>query len=599
MKLIEWCKNNWMFVVVLGFLAFLNYLYLSPLESLPSPIYGGDYYYQLGQTNHFKFGGNPFESATILGALPGYFILYTIGAGLIAKLGFDAIAAHFIFSYIILLLGAIVFYTLVNKLFKSKVLGLVGVLVFFMADKFPILKYTTFAELLIMPLIILLLYNFIKDTSKRNILFLGIGYGLAGLTHSVSFIGSTFLIFFAFLWYGLRSKSNLKSKIMPYFIVAFVGGLIAMAYWAGPIFVYQGETSLHYNEWNNVDWSDSGIQFEFVKDVIKGGLFNFVGVFSAFISLFTLLGLVGLFLRRKTKEFGAESYIKFLLVSSLVITFHYLVTVNLFGIHFIPNRMSSMLLLPVWSLLFVYGVNFGFRFSKKFKLTKTQCVSLIILGLLAFQVSAYSSKSVGQWYTVGQTGLPEHIVDSSDYLISNGNINDVVLTTKELGFSINALSGRKLISVRRAQNDPFIDMDSRELDQAIILYGNNDVVRKSLLDKYSVDYVYWDSFWIQSEYTIDNSGRVISSFDPLFVFDSERNREILDKNGVKYILQNTWVDPSLRGENYQTFDLLLISPENYQSFETPWNSGLGKYLTEVFRSENDDRVLSKIYKVNL
>ena len=214
MKLIAWFKNNWMFIAVLGFLAFLNYLYLSPLESLPSPIYGGDYYYQLGQTNHFKFGGNPFESATILGALPGYFVLYTLGAGLIAKLGFDAIVAHFIFSYIILLLGAIVFYTLVNKLFKSKVLGIVGVLMFFMADKFPILKYTPFAELLIMPLIILLLYNFIKDTSKRNILFLGIGFGLAGLTHSISFIGSTFLIFFAFLWYGLRSNDKQVCIIM-------------------------------------------------------------------------------------------------------------------------------------------------------------------------------------------------------------------------------------------------------------------------------------------------------------------------------------------------------------------------------------------------
>ena len=49
MRLIEWCKQNWMFVGALGFLAALNYFYLSPLESLPSPLYGGDYYYQLGQ----------------------------------------------------------------------------------------------------------------------------------------------------------------------------------------------------------------------------------------------------------------------------------------------------------------------------------------------------------------------------------------------------------------------------------------------------------------------------------------------------------------------------------------------------------------------
>ena len=599
MRLIAWCKQNWMFIATLGFLAALNYLYLNPLESLPSPIYGGDYYYQLGQTNHFKFGGSPFDSSTILGALPGYFVLYTLGVGLIAKLGFDAIAAHFIFSYLVLLLGGIIFYSLVKKLFNSKILGVVGVLVFFMANKFPILKYTPFAEILIMPLIILLLYNFLKDSSRRNILLLGVGYGLAGLTHSVSFIGSTFLILAAFLWYGLRNSGNLKSKIMPYIIVAFVGGLIAMAYWAEPIFIHQGATSLHYNEWNNVNWLDSGIQFEFVKNVIKGSLFSFGTISLAFVSIFTLLGLLGLLLRRKIKEFGTESYLKFLLVSGLVITFHYLITVNLFGIHFIPDRLNTMLMLPVWSLLFVYGVRFGFRFSKSFKLTRKQCVSLIVLALLVFQVSAYSVKSGGQWYQGAQNELPAHVVGASDYLIENSDVNDVILTTKELGFSINALSGRKLISVRRAQNDPFIDMDLREIDHAIILYGNNDAVRRSLIEKYDVDYLYWDQYWFQSEYNFDSSGQVVGRFDPLLVFDSEENRQILDKNGVKYIAQNTWVDPALQGNEYRTFDLLFISPQNYRSFATPWVAGLNTYLTEVWSYDHEGQVLSKIYKVNL
>lgn len=599
MKLIEWCKQNWMFLGAFGFLAALNYLYLNPLESLPSPLYGGDYYYQLGQTNHFKFGGSPFDSATILGALPGYFVLYTIGAGLIAKLGFDAIAAHFIFSYIVLLLGGLVFYTLVKKLFDSKILGVVGVLVFFMSDKFPILKYTPFSEMLIMPLILLLLYNFLTDFSKKNAVLLGVGYGLAGLTHSVSFIGSTFLIFSAFLWYSLRGEGNLKSRLMPYIIVAVVGGLIAMAYWVGPIFIHQGQTSPNYNEWNNPDWSDSGFQFEFVKLVVSGGLFSFDSLSVAFVSLFTLFGLVGLLMHRKVKGFGTDSYIKFLLVSGLVITLHYLVTANLFGIHFIPDRMNTMLMLPVWSLLFVYGVRFGFRFSKNFKLTRKQCVSLVVLTLLVFQVSAYNAKSDNQWYQGAQNELPVHVVGASNYLIENSDVNDVVLTTKELGFSINALSGRKLVSVRRAQNDPFLDMDPREIDHAIVLYGNNDVMRKTLLEKYSIDYLYWDQYWFQSEYTFDNSGQVVGSFDPLIVFDSEDNRRILDKYGVHYIPQHTWVDPALRGDEYRTFDLLLISPQNYRSFGTPWSLGLDKYLTEVWRYDGDGQVLSKVYKVNL
>jgi len=386
---------------------------------------------------------------------------------------------------------------------------------------------------------------------------------------------------------------------MPYVIVVVVGGLISMAYWATPIFVHQGQTSLNYNEWNNPDWSNSGFQFEFVKTVIVGGLFSFGNISIAFVSLFTLLGLIGLFLHIKSREFGTESYLKFLLASGLVITLHYLVSVNLFGIHFIPDRMNTMLMLPVWSLLFVYGVRFGFRFSKSFKLTRTQCVSLVVLALLVFQVSAYSVKSGGQWYQSARNELPVQVVGASNYFIETGDVDDVILTTKELGFSINAFSGRKLISVRRAQNDPFIDMDSREIDHAIILYGINDVVRRNLLEKYSVDYLYWDQYWFQSEYTFDNSGKVVGSFDPLIVFDSEENRRILNKNGVQYFTQHTWVDPALRGDEYRTFDLLLISPGNYRSFATPWSEGLDKYLTDVWRYDGDGNVLSKIYKVNL
>jgi hypothetical protein len=244
-------------------------------------------------------------------------------------------------------------------------------------------------------------------------------------------------------------------------------------------------------------------------------------------------------------------------------------------------------------------VKFGFRFSGSFKLTKKQCVSLIILALLVFQVSAYNNKSDGRWYESARTELPENIVDAANYFIENSDVNDVILTAKELGFSINALSGRKLLSVRRAQNDPFIDMDPREIDHAIILYGKSNSVRKALLEKYSIDYLYWDQSWFQREYIFDNEGRVIGIFDPLFAFDSEENRKILDDNGVKYIVQNTWVDPALRGEDYQTFDLLLISPENYQSFGAPWTPGLNNYLTEVQRYEHEGQVLSKIYKVNL
>ncbi|MBW3016862.1 hypothetical protein KY316_00685, partial [Candidatus Woesearchaeota archaeon] len=78
-------KITWAILVGLFiFFTILHFMLVSPLKSLPSPLYGGDYYYQLGATNHVKYGGNPLSSPNIKGALPVYFVLYSGMAGYIA-----------------------------------------------------------------------------------------------------------------------------------------------------------------------------------------------------------------------------------------------------------------------------------------------------------------------------------------------------------------------------------------------------------------------------------------------------------------------------------------------------------------------------------
>jgi len=570
-------KVKWLLIVLLIQLGF-NALMLSGLLSLPSPIYGGDYYYQLGQTNHVKYGGNPVESATIPGSLPGYFVLYSAIAGKIARLlNLDAIQAEFLFSYVIVILSTLIVYTLVRKVVRSD--DLIAALVafaFFSVSQMPVVKYTNFSMLVMMPLFLLVLYKFVVDSSIQNSLLLGLVYGLVALSHGVAFISASLLFGATFLYYVLWRK-NFKSLI-PYVIALAVGLPIALIYWHAPFFVYHGEVSPHYDEWNTDNWSDLAVQKKFVIDTVKSYLANFQNVKSMLVSLMTLVGIFVLF--RK------NSFIRFALIASVLITFHYLVTQNLFGIHFIPGYISSLLLYPVMTLVFAYGVHYGAEYVKKSEVKKlVYCTALFTLLALS-QVDEYRHRYDNPFYSAGE--FPPHEVYSSlgGYLVNSTSVNDVILTTKEIGFAVNALSGRKLVITRRAQNDPFLDMDPRELDAAIILYGNDKLKRLELIEKYNINYFYWDGYWLNSE------------FDPLMLFYSPENEEILNKYGIIYIRDFTWVDPAMQGDNYRKFDLLIITPDNYYSLEHPWHPDLDPYLEKVWNFTAEGQEAAALYKIH-
>jgi hypothetical protein len=60
-----------------------------------------------------------------------------------------------------------------------------------------------------------------------------------------------------------------------------------------------------------------------------------------------------------------------------------------------------------------------------------------------------------------------------------------------------------------------------------------------------------------------------------------------------------WVDPTMRGPDYQKFDLTLVSPENYQRPDRPWRPGLDPLLEEVWSAREDGRQVVVLYRVRL
>jgi hypothetical protein len=259
---------------------------------------------------------------------------------------------------------------------------------------------------------------------------------------------------------------------------------------------------------------------------------------------------------------------------------------------------------PVNLLVFVFGIHIISQMVHKLKIKENMqaliryaFLGLIILLLLIAQYQAYVSFKKDRWYGAGVNPLPENLLALKDYLVSNTDVKDTILTANEVGFAVNALSGRKLLITRRAQNDAYSDLESRELAAAIIFYGNDVQAKKELLKKYDVKYLYWDAYWIQSEFSFNEQGQIAGWFDPIVLFDNAEKRETLGKYNISYFSQNTWLDPASKSENFNKFDYLFISPQNYVNVTHPWNPNLDVFLQEVWIYPSSGQAMSRLYKI--
>lgn len=583
---------------------------VSPLNQPPSPMYGGDYFYQLGCTNNIKYGGDMFKNCNLISNNPGYFPIYGILAGKVASI-FDlsAFDAEIVVSYFSYLLSVIFSYLLFKLISRSILIASLGVL-FFEGIR-PILKYTDFGTYVITPILILSAYLFYKKQDWIRSIFFGISLGIASITHSVLFPAGYLYMGFVVV-YLLNGKiissfdftkflgrlKVISPKIVLFFIIAFS---ISLLYWFGPLFISHGHTSPHYLEWNGPgDMNNFGLQIHIFYIIIKMAFFNFNSFVSSILSVIMIIALILIFIIKKGDE--EYEFARFSYILMFIITFSYFLTMPIFGIQFVPNYIYYVfgsiikILFIVASLMVIRKIlELNFKFNKKY-------FNIIIIILILISVYSYNLKvdnyKENQWYKVGLNKQDDYRNSLENFVINNTNINDVFLTTKENGFVLNGITGRKLVAGRRAQNDAFENMDIREMDLAIILYGNNTQVKKKLLKKYNVKYLYWDYYWIQSEYTFDQKERIKSWFDPLIAFYNDSIINLLNKNGVNYFIENTYVDPALKTKYHPKFDLIFISPENYNNATNPWNPNLNSMLEEVWDYNTHGQKIAAIYKVN-
>jgi hypothetical protein len=589
------------FIVLFAVLLIMQY---SSFKQLPSPVYGGDIYHQLGAVNHVKYGGNPFRSFTTLEGLPSYFPIYSLLVGGFARI-FNAsgISAMYIMSIILFCIGIAIVYTIFSKIF-NKYTGLCAAMIFPGGTVFArgILKYTEFATLVAVPLFFLFLILFFQ--SKRKWIFAalsGIAYGIASLSHGESFFLITlilpliFLYMLFFQFYDFKRfdfdaiKKGWKKNLALFMIIFIIGFAIAQAYWFKPISMALNGTR-GVLAFSNDDIFSSG---NFFWDGILN-LFNFSSPFFGLLSTLFILGIILPFIIK-----GYDKKLIFIFIFSaylILLPFHYVITEPLLGFSLVPVHTMGHAYPIAKALICSCAIFYLIKLfdAKKVRIFGIACFGLILAFLLIWYFTYLNTDT---WVTAGRTELDSVLRYTSDWIKENTDVNDVFISTKEISSAMNALSGRKFVSLRKNHVERFLDFMQREADLAVMLYGNNSQKRAELFKAYNVKYLYWDGFWFQSEFIFNENGTAIDFYDPVLVFDTEFYRNYFIDNGVKFIAKKMQISASRRGDpNTKEHDLLVAIPAN-NDIEQPWDASLNNQMVLIKDFVYGNQSFAKVFAV--
>lgn len=573
--------------------AFADWGVVSQLRQLPSPIYGGDYYFQMGQITRM-YETNPLEwmgSSNGIGERPAYMPVYGALVAVFGKImGLDPMHAMFAFSAIVPLLSLLAFFFLAKEIFgDGKVAALLALLLFSGAVT---MKYTEFTMSVVFPLFLWMLFRFMKRPDVGNGVLLGLMYGVLGLSHGSGFPVGTALMVATFAYTGWKADWKMgKEGLAPYGIAAVIGILIAMLYWFEPIFVYHGSTMLKSEIWSfPYDLHEPGQAIGKAAELLEMFFLNFASINAALRSVLALGGIYLIWKGKLWEEYGL------LMVSALMvlaITFSFVVTAPLLDIQFMPDYIASVYGYTMVALLGGLAL--------REVLGRWGVAFYLLAALLIFSAySYYPAIEKDQYYQMAKNELPAEMTEIYSWIRGNTDVHERILSTNENSFAINGMTGRELLISRRAQNDPFVDFDRNELAATVILYGNNIDEKRRLISEYGVDYIYWDYNWLHSEFIFDGNGQLTGLFDPLLVMDTPENRAYLDANGVLYAPMTTWIDPSVKGPQVRIYDVLIVGANNYDNGgKGPWKDDLDPYLDDVYSQDAGGQRIAALYKISM
>jgi hypothetical protein len=571
-------RLSWQDLIFLSFLV-LSAIYvaftLSSMKQLPGPLYGGDIYFHFSNVMHLWDGGSIFMSSQYLGEWQYYsWLLYALVWGAAKIFFISPMRAAILFPILIFAISLVVNYFLGQMIFRKKEIALI----FAIACAFiPMSTPTSFSGAVLIPLMLFTFFLiFRKEFSIKNSIIAGLIYGVLGIGHTAAFMAiNLFLILMlAAELISNKKKMPFKEIIKKYALMLAVGLPIALLYWGPLIFVYHGKT---LNPWQEFAFYGSSGKGIFIFDTLKNAFFNFSGFSAVLISGFLITGIFSLFFSKTERNW----LVPIIFLTGFIGLTHPYITEPLIHTSFGYYGFGSMI--AIFRIILAFsGILFAYSYLKDSKIFFAVLAVIFIALFISSAVNFRKDQWVSQGYAVSD--LTKIQFDFADYVAKSVSNEEVILTPhEETGFAINALTGKKILFMRRTHASPFVDFDQRAADGAIILYGNNSALRSELLKKYSIKYLYIDYYSAQS---FAQCSAMWDNFsDPAYAEQSyscirvlPKYREYLNENGVE--TKDVYARLDIAFEPAERTNITIIKPVPASFSVTPLNAA--QYQNQTF-----------------
>lgn len=626
-----------LFIIISLFLV-ANFQLTKNFKSVPSCIYGCDLHHEMGLTlDTIHNPQNTWQSSAhdwlnVTGSPKSILYIRAFFHNIISNDDFNVFNSITILSYFFIAISLFGWFLFYDRIFKNKFLNVFLSSFSFVFTTSPYYKgsQTIFVFLPYLLLSFIMLYNIKKDYSiykKLMICFFSIFMiVLVSNIQPMIFFIAYFLLGIGYLLLVLETYSikkiikKFKNKLFltKTFLVAFVGIIsllinFLIGYWYRIIFVHKGSVNAYkfdiHASLNNPD-----VFFPFTLKYIKSIFFSFNNITNTILTISVFVGLfILLFMKIKNnnKEINID-YIKWIVITFFFSVFNYLLTVPLLHMHLSPTHaigFLSSLFKGVMLGFVIYFLFYYFRKKINYNVKKIIILLLIIIFSYSTISASYDRVTNDKFWKQAKNDIPPNYIGLQDWYENNDiDASDTILiSTNELSFAVFGFTGTKLLTGRHSHFFHTTDFQKIWMDAAILFYGNDSENRKDILTYYNdlakskgkKLYLYWDYYWINSEWHIQNEQAY--PFDPLRFEYSKQRENTLKNNNISYIVRkNVNFEPSARPDHKATkLDVIYISPQNYRNQEKPWNKDLDKYLTEVWNFTQNNVVYARLYEINL
>jgi len=538
---------------------------VSKFQHLPGPIYGGDLYAHQGFTLNYMMNGfwsdpyfiNNYSYYSWLGNYLFIFIHFITGMSITSSIIYTPVLTVF--------MSAIAYYFLGNQLFKNETAGLITMTASLILRGVPDGAPNLLVWMICIPFMFGYWLKLRETNALKDKLLCGLFLGLAALSQLAFFITGTLLLSAGVLADIIYKKQKIKSIIQMYLPVVIVGVLISMLFFGPILWNYKFHTLNPLYQYNGPDVNTLGISWVFNEVWTSFISFNSFGNFT--FGILALLGMV--FSALNFSKFNYRTLIVWFVVGALL-PLHHLITKPLLNWWLLPTHLLGITL-PI--LLFgVIGVRFLISQAGKFgKYGKAIAVVILLIAAYSAFSSNIANYNDNQWVKYGRSmdAGTKAWQDTGEWIMQNTDDNSVFLAYDESCFAMNAVSGRKCVTVRRTHSNYFVDVEKRQADAMVMLYGTDKEQVKSLLKEYNVEYLLLDPYLFSG----------ISKVLPKYA-------DYLKQAGVQFTEGRERLDPAL--PQARVFDLLFVSG--------PPNSVITEMFSPVYAATADGQAYIQIAK---